>query len=262
MSSCGTINGKECKVEEVVFNYLYQGRTKGLKADETFLVVEPVLNLCNPVGHYDINNGYKTKNERYVASWYGYLTYNIDKSIDEVKDRKFGNELIEKLPRDPGQTPTVRNRLARLGNGFELAKTDYTTSDMITKMKSVLGLGIPGGRSYNSNGLSFYWFGKYPGVGNEIAYNNVHKKFGFGIQAYWLKDQLPSGDPIDSYYINTNPTNPDPCEEPKATDEYDNTGDKTIIKTYIDLYRDSASGDYTQVINKKTYTRKQRTVVI
>ena len=69
-------------------------------------------------------------------------------------------------------------------------------------------------------------------------------------------------DPIDTYDIDNDPTNPDKPETPKTTPDpdnpdtpiYDSTGEKTIIKTYVDLYTDADNSTYyTKAIDQGTY---------
>ena len=96
MGAGATIDGVTYERYELVMNCLYQGCTKGLNPKDTFLVVEPIVNLCN------VDGSWSTTGSRYIASWYGYLEYNIGEN------------------RDPGCAHTVRNRLKKVGNGFRL----------------------------------------------------------------------------------------------------------------------------------------------
>lgn len=72
----------------------------------------------------------------------------------------------------------------------------------------------------------------------------------------------PTKDPIDTYNITEEPTPtyPDksetPHKDPEGSDnpEFDNTGEKTIIKTYVDLYKDENNSTYyTKAIDQGTY---------
>ncbi|MDE6501875.1 MAG: hypothetical protein K2L10_07290 [Ruminococcus sp.] len=226
----GIVDGKEQSVYSLFMQFLYGGKLQGLDMENTFLIVEPILSLCNPDGNM------KTTGSRYIASWYGYINYNVS------------------VGRDPGSAITVRTRLAQVGNGFEFADANDATQDEINKLQSVLGLQIP--KVGLPTSISNF---KFPDKNYDV--------YGYGIQAYWLKDMtIPDPkDPIDTYDIDKDPTNPDKPEEPKKTPDpsdpdnpdkttYDSTGEKTIIKTYVDLYTDADNNSYyTKAIDQGTY---------
>ena len=207
--------------------FLYGGKLQGLDMENTFLIVEPILSLCNPDGDF------KTTGNRYIASWYGYINYNVS------------------VGHDPGSATTVRARLSKVGNGFEFADAKDATDDEIAKLQSVLGLQMP-------------TVGLPTGTSNFNFPDKNYDVYGYGIQAYWLKDldiDDPK-DPIDTYDIDNDPTNPDKPETPKQTPDpdnpdtsiYDSTGEKTIIKTYVDLYTDADNNTYyTKAIDQGTY---------
>ncbi len=230
MGTGGTINGENKSVYSIVMQYLYANMLQNLDFDNTFLVVEPVLSLCNP------NGSGKTVGYTYVSSWYGYIEHSIN----------IGN--------NAGSATSVRARLSKVGNSFKLARTNSSTTEAELKLQPVLGLSIPEKVSL-PEGTSNFTFGA-----GDYLYNSV----GWGIQAYWLKDGIdnPTGDPIDTYDIDNDPTNPNKPETPKTipdpdnpdTPIYDSTGEKTIIKTYVDLYTDADNNSYyTKAIDQGTY---------
>lgn len=178
----------------------------------------------------------ETTGNRYVASWYGYITYNTDKAR-----------------RDPGRAHTVRNRLQKVGAGFRLANTD-TSAGMESKIKEVLGLEIPSSGIYDCSGRETEWFGYKPAGYGGTEHKNIHKSKGLGLQAYWLKGII-TGTPIDTFdIINKKPNDPSNAETP--SDDNDTTGDKTIIKMYVDLYKDPKTGLYTQIVDTARYAQK------
>lgn len=142
---------------------------QSLDLDNTFLVVETILNLCNTDKGY--LGGYK-----YISSWYGYINHNIN-SISDI---------------DPGRSRNIRDRMARIGNGFAFGGTEYATNDILTKVQSVLGLSIPTVKLPETVGANFNFTDKNYDV------------YGYGIQAYWLRNleiEQPK-DPIDTYDID------------------------------------------------------------
>lgn len=80
---------------------------------------------------------------------------------------------------------------------------------------------------------------------------------GWGIQVYWDGTNPPdSGLPIDTYEINTQPKDtPTLPENPADTPDVNNSGEKTVIKLYADLYKDPNSPEgtqyYTQIVDIK-----------
>ncbi|MDE6426043.1 MAG: hypothetical protein K2K89_07900 [Ruminococcus sp.] len=232
MGKQATINGQEYRVYNLLLQCLYD--LQNLNLENTFLVVEPILDLCNT----GTNQGNLSGNH-YISSWYGYITHNINSTSDI----------------DPGRSWNIRDKMSRVGNGFAFGDTEYVTNDALTKIQSVLGLSMPTVKLPETGGSSFNFTDKNYDV------------YGYGIQAYWLKDMtIPDPkDPIDTYDIDKDPTNPDKPEEPKKTPDpsdpdnpdkttYDSTGEKTIIKTYVDLYTDADNNTYyTKAIDQGTY---------
>lgn len=226
------VKGEPQSVYELVLNYLYAGQLKGINPENTFLVVEPIVFLCNP------DSNWATTGNRYVASWYGYITYNTDTA-----------------KRDPGRAHTVRNRLQKLGSGFRLANTD-TSAGMESKIKEVLGLEIPSSGIYDCSGRETEWFGYRPAGYGGTEHRNIHKSQGLGLQVYWLKGTI-KGLPIDTYNIVSNPQPKDtPSNAETPSEENQTTGDKTIIKMYVDLYKDPNTNYYTQIVDKVQYAQK------
>lgn len=88
-----------------------------------------------------------------------------------------------------------------------------------------------------------------------ITFGDTLDSEGLGIQAFWLDDFIDGGLPIDTYDIIDKPTNtPDNSETPSEGN--DTTGEKTIIKLYVDLYKDSKTGLYTQIVDKVQYAQQ------
>ena len=221
--------GEEWKVYELVLNYLYAGKTQNINPETSFLVVEPVIKLCDP------DSDFKTTEGPRIASWYGYITYNTDRG------------------RDPGRAHSVRNRLQKLANGFRMTNTP-TSKGTEGKIKDVLNLWIADTGEYSCDSGVTEWFGYGDGSGLK-AYRNIHKEKGYGIQAYWLKGSLKGGLPIDTYDIDKKTTlTPDNAENP--SDSNNNKGTKTIVKMYVDLYKDENTGYYSEIVDTATYARK------
>lgn len=228
----------------VVVNYLYGDSLQGLNMEDTFLLVEPIFYLCNP------DKNFATTGYQYVASWYGYINHNINRGLD------------------PGQATTVRDRLSMLGNGFAFGNHGgETTDEKKSALDRVLGLSIPTSLQVlpTTNGANFY----FDTTKNSNRYVPDYRTIGYGIQAYWLKDlNEPHKDPIDTYDIKYDPKEPYKPEEPKTTTnpdnpdnpdtpDFDNTGEKTIIKTYVDLYKDADNNTYyTKATDQGTYIEK------
>lgn len=91
------------------------------------------------------------------------------------------------------------------------------------------------------------------------TYHSAIGSTGWGLHVLETTDSFGDNtDPIDSYDILTKPGSPDHCEPPKnetkKTPKYDNTGTRTIVKTYVDLYKDkNNSGHYTAAIDSGTF---------
>ncbi len=236
-----TINGTDVTAYEALLEYVYGADCiRELDLDNTFLVVEPILYLRNADG-INSNGTYATTGALSVSSWYGYIKHNI------------ANE------HDPGNAVSIRDRMSRIGNGFAFYETEYA-GEVLGKLEPVLGVGMPAVKLPETGGACFNFADKNYNV------------YGYGIQAYWLKD---SGinidnpkDPIDTYNIDQDPKEPYKPEEPKTTTnpdnpdnpdtpDFDNTGEKTIIKTYVDLYKDADNNTYyTKATDQGTYIEK------
>lgn len=229
------IKGESVPVYELVLNYLYNNCTQGLDPESSFLVVEPIVFLCNPTGSLS-SNGFTTTGNRYVASWFGYITYNVKKG------------------HDPGFAHTVRNRLQKLGNGFKLVTTKSAQAAK-NRIKDVLKLDMADKDEYDCTGTDPDWFGELPDGKSGQFHRNIHETVGYGLQAYWLKGSLKGGNPIDTYNIDKKTTlTPDNAEVP--SDSNNNKGSKTIVKMYVDLYQDEKTGYYTEIVDTATYARK------
>lgn len=248
-----TINGEKYRVFSVLMQYFYGNKILSkVDINNTFLVVEPVINLCNTG-----TNQNKLSGKQYISSWYGYIKHNIDSANDI----------------NPGHSYNIRDRLIRLGMGFELGMNDDTTDEMIGKIQNVLGVSIPQVSYTNENGTigyrqlatTDYKYALYETGGSVFNFNNNnYKKYGYGMQAFWLKDLgiPPTPDPIDTYNTEKDPKEPYNPDEPIQTPDkenptFDSTGTKTIIKTYIDLYQDEGNAtQYTKVIDQGTYIQQ------
>lgn len=220
------IKGESIPIYELVLNYIYNNCTQGLDPESSFLVVEPIVFLCNPTGNL-FGGGFTTTGNRYVASWFGYITYNVRHGYD------------------PGFAHTVRNRLQKLGNGFKLVTTN-SAKGAKNKIKDVLRLDMADKDEYDCTGTDPDWFGELPAGKSRQFHDNIHETAGYGIQAYWLNGSLKGGNPIDTYDIKTKKSNTP--YSPESPDQKNNTtGDKSIIKVYADLYKDPNTGLYTRI---------------
>ena len=229
------IKGESVPVYELVLNYLYNNCTQGLDPESSFLVVEPIVFLCNPTGSI-YSDGFKTTGNRYVASWFGYITHNVGEG------------------HDPGFAHTVRNRLQKLGNGFKLVTTN-SAQGAKDRIKDVLKLDMADKDEYDCTGTSPDWFGYLPDGKSGQFHRNIHETVGYGLQVYWLKGSLKGGLPIDTYDIDKKTTlTPDNAENP--SDSNNNKGSKSIVKMYVDLYKDEKTGYYTEIVDTATYARK------
>ena len=229
MSTREVKKGDKRSVYSLVLNYIYAGKTQNINPETSFLVVEPVIKLCDP------DSNFKTTEGPRIASWYGYITYNTDRG------------------RDPGRAHSVRNRLQKLANGFRMTNTP-TSKGTEGKIKDVLNLWIADTGEYSCDSGVTEWFGYGDGSGLK-AYRNIHKEKGYGIQVYWLKGSLNGGLPIDTYDIDKKTTlTPDNAENP--SDSNNNKGEKTIVKMYVDLYKDENTGYYSEIVDTATYARK------
>ena len=228
MSTREVKEGDKRSVYSLVFNYLYAGKTQNINPETSFLVVEPVIKLCDP------DSNFKTTEGPRIASWYGYITYNTDRG------------------RDPGRAHSVRNRLQKLANGFRMTNTP-TSKGTEGKIKDVLDLWIADTGEYSCDSGVTEWFGDGDGSGHK-AYHNIHKDKGYGIQVYWLKGALKDL-PIDTYDIDKKTTlTPDNAENP--SDSNNNKGSKTIVKLYADLYKDQNSAYFTEIVDTASFARK------
>ena len=200
-----------------------------------YLIAEPLVCMPAYKDNTYTNAGYRGT---VIGTWYDYMRFNIGSNggWSAAKARTFANgfKLGTKIdPNDPDSQ----------------AYADFVA----TTIKEDLGLDTPASSDYFGGPAGYHTYDYFNFVGNT----------GWGIQVYW--DGEPprkSGDPIDTYDIDNDPTNPDKPETPKTepdpdnpdTPIYDSTGEKTIIKTYVDLYTDADNNSYyTKAIDQGTY---------
>ena len=237
MEQAGTYDGELHSRYFFIVNALYMGKLKGLNMKNTFLVVEPVLHIANPTD----DGEFKLIGEEYIASWYGYVEGNLE-----------GRGV------EPGCSFTLRDRFSNIANGFKIKNTEYLTADMQNKMWEVLGVKTPSQDYLITNGYSIaYGNGLAAHVRNYFAkiYNFSYRYTGYAMQIFWLKDIASGGDPIDTYDIDKKTTlTPDNAENP--SDSNNNKGEKTIVKMYVDLYKDENTGYYSEIVDTATYARK------
>lgn len=237
MEQAGTYDGELHSRYFFIVNALYMGKLKGLDMKNTFLVVEPVLHIANPTD----DGEFKLKGEEYIASWYGYVEGNLE-----------GRGV------EPGCSLTLRDRFSNIANGFKIKNTEYLTADMQNKMWEVLGVKTPGQDYLITNGYSIaYGNGLAAHVRSEMVkiYTFSYRYTGYAMQIFWLKDIASGGDPIDTYDIDKKTTlTPDNAENP--SDSNNNKGEKTIVKMYVDLYKDENTGYYSEIVDTATYARK------
>lgn len=237
MEQAGTYDGESHSRYFFIVNALYMGKLNGINMKNTFLVVEPVLHLANPK-----TDDFTLLGTEYISSWYGYVEGNLT-----------GRDL------EPGSSFTLRDRFSNIANNFRVTETEYLNQDgMKDKMWEVLGVKVPdklyeitGGLSIAyGNGLAYYRRNSYANT-----YNYNYRYNGFAMQIFWLKDIASSGDPIDTYDIDKKTTlTPDNAENP--SDSNNNKGEKTIVKMYVDLYKDENTGYYSEIVDTATYARK------
>lgn len=237
MKKVGTWNGEKQSRYFFFMMALYNNKMTGINMKNTFLVVEPVLHIANPTN----DGNFALTGEEYIASWYGYVEGNLE-------DRGV----------EPGCSFTLRDRFSDIANGFKIKDTEYLTKDMQNKMWEVLGVKTPSQNYLITNKLSIaYGDGKAKYVRNSFAeiYNFSYRHTGYAMQIFWLKDIASGGDPIDTYDIDKNTTlTPDNAESPD--DSNNNKGSKTIVKMYVDLYKDENTGYYSEIVDTATYARK------
>lgn len=178
--------------------------------------------VVEPILHLRKVEGTHTTGAYTVASWYGYV------SSYEARNAY-----------------TIIKRMGHLANGFNLQKTSYVTSEMEQKIKNVLDTNVVTDKNlYNIKTNS-------DGTTSKMNFkeNNKHKVYGFAMQTFWLKG-MSTGTPIDK------PQNtPSNAETP--SEENQTTGDKSIIKLYVDLYKDPNTGYYTQIVDKSQFVQKE-----
>ena len=201
-----------------------------------YLIAEPLV--CMPAyadKKYD-SSGYKGT---VIGTWYDYMRFNKGSNggWSAAKARSFAN-------------------------GFKLgvAGENAEYRDFVNKtIKDNLGLDTP--PSYNGDYSDIahnqgQYFGG-PSPWHTYDYFDYIKNTGWGIQVYWDGNNPPDagGDPIDTYDIDKNTTLiPDNAESPN--DSNNNKGSKTIVKMYVDLYKDENTGYYSEIVDTATYARK------
>lgn len=237
MEEAGEYDGESQSRYFFFITSMYMGKLNGINMKNTFLVVEPVLHLANPK-----TDDFTLLGTEYISSWYGYVEGNLT-----------GRDL------EPGSSFTLRDRFSNIANNFRVTETEYLNQDgMKDKMWEVLGVKVPdklyeitGGLSIAyGNGLAYYRRNSYANT-----YNYNYRYNGFAMQIFWLKDIASSGDPIDTYDIDKKTTlTPDNAENP--SDSNNNKGEKTIVKMYVDLYKDENTGYYSEIVDTATYARK------
>lgn len=237
MEEAGEYDGESQSRYFFFITSMYMGKLNGINMKNTFLVVEPVLHLANPK-----TDDFTLLGTEYISSWYGYVEGNLT-----------GRDL------EPGSSFTLRDRFSNIANNFRVTETEYLNQDgMKDKMWEVLGVKVPdklyeitGGLSIAyGNGLAYYRRNSYANT-----YNYNYRYNGFAMQIFWLKDIASSGDPIDTYDIDKKTTlTPDNAENP--SDSNNNKGEKTIVKMYVDLYKDENTSYYSEIVDTATYARK------
>lgn len=201
-----------------------------------YLIAEPLV--CMPAyadKSYD-GSGYRGT---VIGTWYDYMRFNKGSNggWSAAKARSFAN-------------------------GFKLgvAGENAEYKDFVNKtIKDNLGLDTP--PSYNGDYSDIahnqgQYFGG-PSQWNTYDYFDYIKNTGWGIQVYWDGATPPTGasDPIDTYDIDKKTTlTPDNAENP--SDSNNNKGSKTIVKMYVDLYKDEKTGYYTEIVDTASFARK------
>lgn len=217
------IKGEDVANMEAFINSLYTTKLKDLNLKQTFLTVEPVILYADIDGTKEPKGGWNTRGENAVVSLYGYIDHQQD------------------LGYDPGHAWVSHGRLAKVVNGFCFGSTDDT--EVLTSLQNVLGLRPPTDHDFYPTGSSYFYFSDF------MDY------VGLGIQAFWLDDFIDGGLPIDTYDIIDKPTDT-PANAETPSEENQTTGDKSIIKLYVDLYKDPTTGYYTQIVDKVQYAQK------
>lgn len=208
---------------EAFINCFYCTKLRDLDMSQTFLTVEPIIYYADTVSNTTYG-GWDTTGTKTVATVYGYITRQQ-----------------QKFKRDPGHAWAIHGRLAMLANGF--CFNNVSDAKVLNSLQNVLGLRPPTDHDYYPTGSSYFYF------------SNFMDYVGLGIQAFWLDDFIDGGLPIDTFDITNNPKDtPDNSETP--SEDNDTTGDKTIIKMYVDLYKDPNTNYYTQIVDKVQYAQK------
>lgn len=211
------IKGEGVPNLEAFINCFYGTKLKSLNLKQTFLTVEPII-------YYADLNGTEATGTKSVATAYGYIARQQSRGTD------------------PGQAWAIHGRLAKVLNGFCFGSTDDT--EVLTSLQNVLGLRPPTDHDYYGEDSSYFYF------------SNFMDYVGLGIQAFWLDDFIDGGLPIDTFdIINKKPNAPSNAETPSSDNQTD--GDKTIIKMYVDLYKDPNTNYYTQIVDKVQYAQQK-----
>lgn len=214
-----------------------------------YLIAEPLV--CMPAyadKKYD-ESGYRGT---VVGTWYDYMRFNNGSNggWSAAKARSFANGF--KLGVDPPNLDPEDPE-------YDVKYAAYTKYRNFVKntIKDNLGLDTPpsynGDYSAEAHNNGSYFGG--PPSHHYYDYFDYVGNTGWGIQVYWDGDPPGGGLPIDTFDITNNPKDtPDNAETP--SEENQTTGDKSIIKLYVDLYKDPKTGLYTQIIDTAQYAQK------
>ncbi len=200
---------------EAFIKCFYSTKLNDLDLSQTFLTVEPIIYYADTSSTvHPKYNGWNTTGTKTVATVYGYITRQQ-----------------QKFKRDPGHAWAIHGRLAMLANGF--CFNNVSDTKVLNSLQNVLGLEPP--KAKLPEGANYFDFGE------KLDY------YGVAIQAFYLDNfSTMEGNPIDSYDIKAKqPNNPYTAESP---DQKNNTtGEKSIIKLYVDVYKDPNTQLYTRI---------------
>lgn len=200
-----------------------------------YLIAEPLVCMPAADNSYD-GSGYRGT---VIGTWYDYMRFNNGSNggWSAAKARSFANGF----------------KLGVEGDDAEYKKFVNKT------IKDNLGLDTPPSYNGDYSGIAHnqgQYFGG-PSPWHTYDYFGYVGNTGWGIQVYWDGKTPPTGasDPIDTYNIDKKTTlTPDNAESP--SDSNNNKGSKTIVKMYVDLYKDENTGYYSEIVDTATYARK------
>lgn len=215
-----------------------------------YLIAEPLV--CMPAyadKKYD-ESGYRGT---VVGTWYDYMRFNNGSNggWSAAKARSFANGF--KLGVDsPNLDPSDPDYDAKYAAYIKYR--DFVKNTI----KGNLGLDTP--PSYSGDySVEAHNNGSYFGGPKSLHYYDYFKyvgNTGWGIQVYWDGDPPGGGTPIDTFDITNNPKDT-PSNSETPSEDNDTTGDKTIIKMYVDLYKDPNTNYYTQIVDKVQYAQQK-----